>query len=145
MAVDLLHRLDIAIYSRLSGDATLMALLPGGVHQVEAPHDENTAAADFPVLVFRTLDTTDEYVLSGLATESIPLEFLAGAQGNDNEAVHDILDRVYVLLQDYALTVTGYSTLYLRRASRRPVMPVTEYGVSYRQGSHRYNAEFAPS
>lgn len=147
MAVDLIQQVDTAIYTRLSGDATLTAMLanPTNIHNTEAPHDNDSTNTDFPVLVFQALDSTDEYVLTGLATEGVPYEFRAATQGSDNGPVHAILDRVYELLQDYALPVTGYRTLYLRRQSRRPVIPVTEYGVSYRQGSHRYNAEFAPS
>lgn len=145
MANNAAQKADEAIYARLTGDGTLTAMLgggaTGGVHNTEAPHDDNVSLADFPVLVYQYLDTTDDYVLSGPATEVLPYLFKAAARESDNATVHAILDRVHVLLQDHVLAVSGYTTLFLRRMSRQPVVPITEYGVSYRQGSHRYLLE----
>lgn len=122
-----------------------MSKLPGGVHNTEAPHDLDSSTADFPILVFQALDTADSYVLTGRATEEVPYVFRAGVEAQDNTVVHAILDRVDFLLQDYALVVTGYVTLYLRRIGRGPVIPVTEYGRSYRQGTSRYRTEVQPT
>ena len=147
MAINAPIAVDTALYSRLSGDATLVALLPGGIHNLEAPHDANQVLADFPLLVFQMLPTTDEYVLGqdAVAVENMPYIFRAGSRGNDESVVHTILDRVHTLLQGYALSVTGYGLITLHRTGRGNIIPVSEYGITYLQGTTRYAIEVQPT
>ena len=139
-----LSPVETALYSRLSGDATLVAATPGGIHNPIAPHTNLPSDVAFPVLTFQAMPTVDEFTM-GDRTEILEYIFRAGAQGLDPSVIHDILNRVDVLLNGFALSITGFILLYLRRIGRGAPEEITEHGIIYLQGTARYRLEVQPS
>jgi hypothetical protein len=111
--------LDAAIIGRLRGDAALMALIPGGVHEDPAP-DEAVAAGAFVVVGLVTESSDREF--GGTAFESpryMVKAVASGAQGPTAAA-----NRIDVLLgggvdnPPVLLTVAGYGPVYVSRDER---------------------------
>jgi hypothetical protein len=119
--------LDIAIYSKLTGDtgaggvnhATTGAT--GGFHNGSAPQD-----AGFPRIHFMELVTTAGYSFSTLISDHSYYEFTAFAvdgQSAGGTTAKTLIERVRTLLTDPSLTVTGKTVLYCRFERTVPRRP----------------------
>jgi hypothetical protein len=99
-----LRPLAKAITDRLRGDATLMALLPGGVHNGSAP-----SSAARPYLVFGAPTEQPENTLDRYGYQ-VTYEFdaFSAPSVRTSAVVDEILDRVEVLLRT-PLTLDGHS------------------------------------
>jgi hypothetical protein len=102
-----------ALYSRLSGDATLTGLLSAQAaiyHQI-APQD-----AAYPLIVFQRQDGRPDWTFGDHMQRDLwtVRAIDRATSASDAEA---IADRIDVLLNDAPLVVNGRALLYLRRES----------------------------
>jgi hypothetical protein len=112
--VSVLSPLDKALTARLRGDATLVALVPGGIHSGSAP----TTSAQ-PYLVFGNPVESEYNTLDAYGSDAeIELDTFSAPSVKSAQAVNAVLDRVEVLLRT-PLVLEGHTTVRLRRAERR--------------------------
>lgn len=101
--------LAVALTARFRGDATLMALIPGGFHNGRAPQ---TAARPYLVMNVPTEEdasTMDRYG----STAFIQFDTFSGPAVKTSQVVEAVLDRVEVLLRQ-PLTLDGRTTTHPR-------------------------------
>ena len=128
--------LETALYTKLTGDATLMGYLAGGVHNKVAKPE-----TPYPYLVFQKVTGTPEYTFTERIRRSYLYQFrviAAGAPdtGYSSSDIEDALARVDTLLTDAALTVTGETLWYCRREGGMPDMTGLDNGqVLYQVGA----------
>jgi hypothetical protein len=92
---------DKALYARLSGDATLGAMVSGVFRNV-APEGQA-----FPLVVFNKASGVDEYAMGGVVARDLIYVVKAICEGDDQTPAADVSARVYELLNDQALDVQG--------------------------------------
>lgn len=124
--------IDAALMARLSGDATLAALVTGGVHHAQAPQD-----AVPPYLLFREVSLQDGYTLRQRVWREGLYDIQAVTSGLSVTVIQQAIERVDVLLRDHALAVSGGSTLYLRRVQTTEFSEAIE-GVVYQYAVATY-------
>jgi hypothetical protein len=127
--------LETALYTLLTGDTTLMALIPGGVH--------NTLA-NAPVgahLVFQKVATSPVgYTYRLLEGETYLYQFRFIVKGFSKGGILDALARLRVLLNLATLTVTGRTVWRTTWDTDMPDMseldsdgvPFLQVGATYR-------------
>jgi hypothetical protein len=95
------------LYARLHGDATLAALIPGGIHDAVAP-----SGTVPPFLVLDDVSDVTRFALSGIHLKSDELwQVTAWAKTRERVGViGPIMQRVYSLLHNTTGSVTGSST-----------------------------------
>ena len=101
-----------AIFARLTGDAALTALIPGGVVDRLLPR------AVLPCIVIDDLESRDY----STATERAEEHFLSlhiWSDANGRRGAGEIVDRVTILPDDAALPIAGVSLVNLRLLSSR--------------------------
>jgi len=127
--------LETALYTLLTADATLMALIPGGVHNTIAD------APSGAYLVFQKVaDVPVGYTYRLLEGESYLYQFRIIAKGHSKAGILDALARVRALLNLAALTVTGRTVWRTTWESDMPDMveldsdsvPLLQVGATYR-------------
>lgn len=98
--------LQTALYQKLTGDATLMAL-------IEDVHDHVPEDAHFPYIALSEPDSSDASFLGLQGMETVfPLLIISRARGR-KEAL-TIAARVYALLHDGSMTVSGQTLVQSR-------------------------------
>lgn len=102
--------LEKGIYARLSGDATLTSLAPGGVWRGVAPVD-----ASGVVVVFSQSSALDSYTFADRAITEHSYTVKAIAPGESAAPAWDAADRVDALLTDGAVTLDSGAVLSCRR------------------------------
>ena len=105
--------LDAALVSKLSGDATLTTLAPGGVYWDMAPQGIAT-----PFVVITQMSHGDAYSLRAQAYEEITYLVKAVDANTSGVSAQNAADRIHTLLQDATLTVPGYRSLLVQRSER---------------------------
>lgn len=101
-----------AIFARLSGDATLTALIPGGIVDRLLPR------ALLPSIVIGDLESRDYSTATEKAEEHfLALEIWTDASGRKRAG--EITARVKILLDDAALPLAGVSLVSLQFLSSR--------------------------
>lgn len=96
--------LETALYSKLSGDTTLMGYLPGGVHNTVAP--SGTGA----FLVFQKVSSPGpQYTYTRQIDETYLYQVRIITAGNKKDDILNALAQVRTLLNLQTLTVTGYT------------------------------------
>lgn len=115
------------IYTTLSGDATLMALVTG-IYSTVAPE-----GSTYPFIVFASLAGTDVQEFGPLRTMSQQLYAIKAISNTPSLGVLDTaLARVDALLQGKQVSLPGGYVLGARR-ERTMVLGDPDAGVSYRQ------------
>lgn len=102
--------LEKALYAKLSGDATLSSLAPGGVWRSIAP-----SGISGVVVVFQQASATDTYALSQRATTTSSYIVKAIAPGESALPAWNAADRIEALLTDQTLSLDSGNTLSIRR------------------------------
>ena len=103
---------DTALYGALTGDATLMAMIPGGIHKLRAPY-----ATTFPLIVFHWEGKSYEGNLGDSpAWVSGQLVIKAVTEGLSTVSAYDILDRVETVLAS-PLSLSGRTSIALMHVS----------------------------
>lgn len=115
-----MKEVDSAIYSRLSADSTLTALIPGGVWRMVAPEGTIGAYAVFQ-LASATADTRT-FGPNGPAIVHLMYQIKVIEKGNSAINVQNALARIDDLLDDYSLSVTPATLLVSRRDLPLPDM-----------------------
>lgn len=106
MSGSLMGPLQAAMYARLTGDATLMALLPGGVK------DHVPANTPFPYIAIGEAVETPHRTMGKNGHEDVPTLRIWGSQlGYKN--LQAILDRATTVLEGTPLTISGHSSVLL--------------------------------
>lgn len=131
------NEIATALYARLAGDATLLALIgSSAIYYIEAP-----ASAPVPFVTFNEYGGAgDAYVLSGPAYQDVAwiVKAVTGPGGAYSPAAKggSILARCHALLQDYLLAPSGGTASLLRRVNRIAPYPENEQGqVFMHQGA----------
>lgn len=109
---------DTALFSVLDADrqsAAAGSLGTLGVTGVFRRRKPANVAADEPYLVFLLMADTDDYTLGARTHRRHPYFIECIDEGNSGNRANDILARVDTLLNDAALSISGRSTMYLRR------------------------------
>ena len=103
---------DAAIVATLSGDATLMALLTDGVFVDVSPSGKTAFA------LVSLISHEDLYIFNGSAFERSIYLIKAVVQSGTGTTAKTAAARIHALLQDVALTITGYAHALTRRVER---------------------------
>ena len=109
---------DAALFSVLDADRQSVAggsLGTLGVTGVFRRRKPASVAADEPYLIFLLMADTDDYTLAARTHRRHPYFVECIDEGNSANRANDIMARVDVLLNDAALSISGRSTMYLRR------------------------------
>lgn len=139
--------IDQALIDKLLGDATLMALMPDGVHVDEAP------AGKTQFVIVSLVDAHDTPIFEGRGTETGL--YLVKAVERSTVAVKNIkaaAARIDALLDPQpplpraTLTITGYGLQLLRRESRLRMLEVddADSSIRWQHRGGRYEVVAAP-
>jgi len=109
--------LEIALQAKLVGDSTLMALIPGGVHNMVA-----TDPVVYPYLVYQKVSGDDAYTFTLRINTAFLYQVRIIGRGPKKEAMSDALARVDALLTRQTLTITGVATWLVQREGDIPDM-----------------------
>ena len=99
------------LYGRLN-DASITATVTGGIHRDRAPR---SAVFPFIVMSVEPVDVSD--VLPGEAYFEGDWTVKVVTKGESAKTADDAYALVHARLQDYAITLSGYTTMVCRRAS----------------------------
>ncbi len=98
-----MNALETALYTKLSGDTTLLGYVPGGIHNTVAQ------APSYPYLVFQKISGDPDYTLTQIIREPYLYQIRAIAQGYSKSAILNAMAQVKALLNRKPLTITGYT------------------------------------
>ena len=113
---------DTALIAKLTGDATLMGLAPGGVYREVAPQ----GVAE-PFIIVQQYTHEDQYLLRRQsAFESFAYLVKAVQQSLTASAVQACADRIQTLLQNGTLSPTGYTLTLMQREERIATVEIDE-------------------
>lgn len=118
--------IDAALTARLLGDGTLMALLPDGVYFDEAKQGATRFA------IVSLIDEEDIGVFGGRAIEDGLYLVKAVALGTSGVDIGTAAARIDVLLENQALTASGYTGMTVFREGRVRVTEVDDVDPSIR-------------
>lgn len=130
-----------ALFTRLSGDATLSALGCTGVFNGVAPQ-----GAALPHLTVQLVDGFDRRTYGTRATVVEEWMVKAWDTGDSHKRARQLIERVDALLdegEETFGTVSGWRLLNLRRTAQLPDMSEVDQGVVYRSSGARYEIEVA--
>lgn len=132
---------DAAVVAKLRGDATLLALMTDGVYVDIAPNGKTKFVIVSLVVHF------DEYVFEGSAFEQSVYLVKAVAREVDTSAVITAAARIHTLLQDVALTITGYTHGLTRRSERVRYTEVDDLNpdIRWQHRGGRYDVFVSPA
>lgn len=122
--------IDQAIIARLSSDAALAALAPGGVFRETAPQGATT-----PFVIVEGMTHRDEYAIGSSAYEELIYLVKGIAQSTSGTSAQSIADRVQALLHGVTLTITGYRAMLVQREERVAYVEIDD--ESDRRWQHR--------
>lgn len=128
--------IDNAVLTKLSADATLLALCPNGVYFDEAPGGMTQ------FVIVSLVDEADVQQVGGRSYEDALFQVEARLQSkmaNANANCRAAAARIDVLLEDATITAAGYSWMRLHRESRIRLIEVDEVDSSirwYRRGGN---------
>ena len=125
-----------AIYSRLSGDATLTALGVTGIYYGIAP-----AGAAAPYVTIQQVDGEDARVFGARAHSRLTFHVKGWDEGPSHLRAKQIAERCDALLDEYALSVGGTAVMSCRRGAILPDLTEVTNGIQYRQAGGLYDIE----
>lgn len=107
---------DAAIYTKLSGDVTLTALLAGGTASPSVYHAEIPQDAALPAVVFNAQSpSTPSRTFGAVAWENAVYQVKAVTEGRSAAAAGTIAARIDTLLDGPSLTYTGFTHMGCQR------------------------------
>ena len=128
-----MNQLDAAIYTKLTGAAALTGLLSAGtasVFQTLAPENENP-----PYVVFHKQSNVPAYTFGGVAFENALYLVKAVTQEPSAKTAGSVASQINAALQDAALTIDGYTHMYLRRETDIEFVEVESGQVIHHRGA----------
>jgi hypothetical protein len=102
--------LKTAIKSTLTDDVTLAAMNTGGVHDKIAPG--NTSS---PYITYQIAEWADDYTIGKQMRTRYRVEISCWTEDLDSLTTTAMADRLHALLTDSAFTVSGSTTMQIRR------------------------------
>jgi len=124
--------IEAALYSKLSGDATLTSLAPGGVWREVAPLGTTGV-----LVVFQQITGLDAYTLAQRATTTSTYLVKAISPGESATPAWDAATRIDALLTDQPLSLASGSVMSIRR-ERVMTLTETDGGESYQHAGGYY-------
>jgi hypothetical protein len=121
------------IYGKLAGDGTLTALLgtPATGYSQNIYHNQAPDSASFPLVTFsKSSGVPTEAFHDPSALETDVWMIKAVDRNTTADTAESISDRLKVLLNDAALSISGVTLLYLRRESDVEYSELVD-GVTY--------------
>lgn len=133
--------IDAAVVAKLSGDATLMALMTDGVYVDVAP----TGKSKF--VIVSLVIAQDEPQLGETAYEQAVYLVKAVERHASGATVKTAAARIHALLNYGSLTVTGYSHMLTRRVERIRYTEVdqVDQDIRWQHRGGRYEIFVSPS
>lgn len=112
--------LERAIFSKLSGDNTLDSLLTaaGGAAKNVFPDVAPKEASGAWIIYSQQSPTEDVYTYGSHAFERLDYLVKAVTEGEDPEKANAIADRIFALLSNVTLTISGHLQLMCHRVGR---------------------------
>ena len=134
-----------AIYGKLAGDTTLNNLLgtPPTGYSKSIFYQEAPSGAQFPLVILNKqagVPTETFGVPAALDTDTWLVKGVDRSTSAD--VAESIQARIAALLNDAALSISGATTLYLRRQSDQEYVEVTD-GVRYQHAGSLYRFVFS--
>ena len=138
---------DTALIGHLAADATLAALLPGGVHFGLAPQGKTSFAL---VTIDETADISvfAETPAARRAIEVVTYAVQAVVQTSATAPATDAAARIDALLEDQPLTVPGYvwlSTVRVERIRDPGELDPSDKSIRWQHHGGRYRVQAAPT
>lgn len=132
------------VYGKLAGDTTLNAMLgtPAPGYAKSIYYQFAPQKAGFPYLILNKQASTPRYAMSALAMDNDVWLVKAVDRSDTADPADSIASRVLALLNDAALSISGKSTLYLRRESDLDYSQEVD-GVNYRHAGSLYRLVYA--
>lgn len=127
-----MKELEAAIYTKLSGDATLAGLAPGGVWRGVAPLGTTGV-----IVVFSQVSSLDAYTLAERATTTHNYLIKAIAPGESATPAWDAAARIDALLTDQPLALSAGSVMSVRR-ERAMTLTENDGGEEYQHAGGYY-------
>lgn len=133
-----MQAIDAALYSLLTGDAVLMALVDNVYNTVTPDDDDEDVTVAYPLVIFQQVSGLDDYTLGVRVRTAYLYQFRVLGTGIDIPPLNSALARIEALLMDTAVTGT---TLYCRREGELPYSSERDAGVMYQQVGATYRIE----
>jgi hypothetical protein len=115
-----MNAVKVALYARLSGDSGtggVAALATGGIYDLQGKQD-----ASLPFVTFQKWTPLPTRWTFGVKVSDDAL-YLIKAYAADAKTAGQITERAESILNDYALSVSGKTLMYLRKDSDMPEQP----------------------
>lgn len=129
-----------ALYGKLAGDATLLGMLPGGIHSVRPP-----IGTPFPWLRFSLFPSpNEEWTMGGSRISHFRFQVDVADEGDSVKAAHAALARVDVLWSDAVFTPSSGSITYCRREGYPGDTSEEVAGKSYQMAHATYLVDAQP-
>lgn len=133
-----------ALYGKMSGDATLTAMLgsPPSGYSKAIYYQAAPDGAEFPYIVFNKQASTPRYAIGARAYDDdvwlVKAVIRSSGPGGDSpDAADDIASRLDVLLTDGTISISARTQLYLRRVSDVDFSEVSD-GTLYRHAGSNF-------
>ena len=133
-----MQAIDSALYTLLTGDVTLMALVEDVYNTVTPADADEDVTVDYPLVIFQQVSAVDDYTLALRLRTAYLYQFRVIGTGIDIPPLNSALERIEALLMDTAVTGT---TLYCRREGQLPYSAEMDAGVMYQQVGATYRIE----
>jgi hypothetical protein len=137
-----MRAVDTALYTRLAADLgtlTLGTLGCTGVYRFQAPQ----GSAE-PYVIYQQQAGTDSYTFTARDGRSLVYLVKVVDKASSGLRAAQIAERVEALLHDQPLSLTGWSTLRLRRESDVEYVEV-DNGVTYQHYGALYRVDVRPA
>lgn len=106
----MLSALFTAIQTKYTGNAALVAALPGGLYQTEAPAGWTT----YPYGTYFIVSAVPEYTFTHTIEQPV-IQFNIFDDDASDATLNDVEDKLTTLFDNCTLTVTGYSFISMIR------------------------------
>jgi Protein of unknown function (DUF3168) len=110
-----------ALIGKLIADPQLTALMPDGVYRDIAPHGKTRF-----VIVTKMTDARDYMLGGGMAFDELTYLVKAVERNTSGTNATTAASRIYTLLHNGALGVTGYGVLWMRLADENATIEYSE-------------------
>lgn len=128
-----------AVYGKMSGDATLTAMLgtPAPGYSKSIYYQQAPQGARFPYIIFNKQSSVPRYAIGARAYDNDVWLIKAIDRSDTADAADNIASRLDALLTDSSLSISGKTQLYLRRESDVDYSETAD-GVLYRHAGSTF-------
>jgi hypothetical protein len=126
-----LFEIQKGIFDKLKADATLVALLGGSIPANTKVYDSPPENATFPYVVIGD-KTTGDFAAMTFRGQEQTVTIHSWSQAKSSGQVQNIMDRLWSLLHEGTLTLTGHTLVLMRHEFGQPILDEdgrTHHGV----------------